>query len=168
MRTAFATLGHVVATLETIALFLTLGVAAFISFVLIAARNLINVSYNSLEEIAVYLVLWMVFIGMAAADRTRSNIRIDILMHVLPERYARILQRIADALTSLLALILAYYALDAVLFSYSINERAVSSLEVKIWWLMVVMPAAFLLVAIRAAIRTVIPPETVISLESAH
>ena len=110
----------------------------------------------------------MVFIGMAAADRARSNISIDILMHVLPERGARSLRRFADMLTAGLALFLAWHALQAVMFSHRIGERAVSTLEIKIWPLMAVMPVCFLIVAFRATCRTVWPPADARTLESAH
>ena len=158
----------ILGVVETIGLVVTLGVAALISFLLIAARNLVNVSYNSFEEISVYLVFWMVFIGMAAADRARANISIDILMHVLPKRGTDMLRRFADMLTAALALFLAWQALEAVLFSHRIGERAVSTLEVQIWPLMAIMPVCFLIVAFRASYRTIWPPAESRALESAH
>ena len=168
MRRVIERLDRLLAALELALLVATLGGAAAISFALIAMRNLAGVSYNSLEQIAVYLALWMVFIGSAAADRAGISIRIDILMHALPSRQAARLQRVADGLTAILAGSLAWYSLDAVLFSYRINERAVSTLDVKIWILMTVMPAAFLLIALRAALRTAAPRTGDVVLVSAH
>ncbi|MEM6849449.1 MAG: TRAP transporter small permease [Pseudomonadota bacterium] len=159
---------RVAAAIVTSFLAVSIGGAALLALSLIVFRNLINVSYNALEEISVYLILWMVFVGMAAAERTRSNISIDILSHALPPRSAAILQRIADALTALLALVLTWAAYDAVMFSRMINERAVSSLEVKIWPLMAIMPVAFALVAVRSGARALVPQPSERALESAH
>ncbi|MEM9223097.1 MAG: TRAP transporter small permease [Pseudomonadota bacterium] len=168
LRAFVSSAGRVAAVIETAFLAVSLGGAAVLAIFLILFRNVVNVSYNAMEEIAVYLVLWMVFVGMAAAERTRSNIAIDILSHALPPRAAAVLQRIADSLTAILAAVLTWASYDAVMFSRMINERAVSTLEIKIWPLMAIMPVAFGLVTLRAGARAAFPQARERALESVH
>lgn len=139
--------------IETAVVSFCLGISALMAFALIAGRNLLDRSYNALEEISVYLLIWMVFAGMAVADRARQHISIDLVYHLIPRFWQDALQRTADALQGLVSMALAWYCLDAVLFSWRIGERSVSSLEQPIWVLMVIMPVTFLVVGIRSFAR---------------
>ncbi|MDJ0951104.1 MAG: TRAP transporter small permease [Alphaproteobacteria bacterium] len=154
IRRIIRRLDGVLSRVETALVSGCLGFAALTAFGLIAGRNLLNRSYNALEEISVYLIIWMVFAGMMLADRARQHISIDIVHYIIPAHWQGPLQRIADGFQALVCLGLAWFSLDAVRFSWRIGERSVSTLEQPIWVLMSIMPLAFLVVGLRSLARS--------------
>ena len=57
---------------------LTLALAAGLTLLTIVGRNFLGIGFGGLEELSVYLLIWMVFIGMAQADRLGAHIAIDV------------------------------------------------------------------------------------------
>ena len=139
---------------EVIAIGLALGIASLLNVIQVVARYFFNVSFNTFDEISVYLMISVVFIGMARADSLKQNISVDIAHSILGKRTARKLHRVSDALLCVIAFLLMYFTFDSVLFSKMIGESSVSSLGIAIWPIMAVMPASFLLVGIRAGLRS--------------
>jgi TRAP-type C4-dicarboxylate transport system permease small subunit len=146
-------LDRALAALETGMIVLLLGAAAILNFSQVAARYLLDLSISSFEEISVYLIIWMVFLGAAHADRLGQNISLDLAYEYLPETAQRTLWRIADGALAALAAMLAYSAFDAVAFSRMLGETSVSRLSAPIWIIMAVMPAGFGIIALRAGAR---------------
>jgi C4-dicarboxylate transporter DctQ subunit len=147
-------LDRALAGLEFGLIVLLLGFAAILNVSQVAARYFLNLSISSFEEISVYLIIWMVFVGASHAERLGQNISLDLAHEYLPETARRMLWRIADGALAILALVLAYSAFDAVAFSKMLGETSVSRLSAPIWIIMAVMPASFVVIALRAGGRT--------------
>lgn len=145
--------GLAFAELTLIATFITL--AAVLNFAPVVARYVLNLSASKLEEISVYLVVWVIFIGAAHADRIGQHISLDLVYSVISDRWRKRLWRVADFLLALTAFVLAYRSFEAVMFSKMIGETSVSTLAAPIWIIMSVMPAAFLMIAVRSLVRTI-------------
>ena len=60
-------------------------------------RYALNDSAAWTEEIARYLLISMVFIGIAASVRTNRHIHVDLLYRYLPARVCRVLSTLVDA-----------------------------------------------------------------------
>ena len=148
-------MARLLARIETAMLALTLALAAGLTLLTIAGRNFLGIGFGGLEELSVYLLIWMVFAGMAQADRLGAHIAIDVVPHLLAPGPSRMLARLVDAFQGVLALVLAWVTFDATHFSWMLGETSVQSLEAPIWIVMVVMPPAFLLVAARSLARAV-------------
>ena len=146
---------RLLARVETAMLALTLAVAAGLTLLTIIGRNFLGIGFGGLEELSVYLLIWMVFAGMAQADRLGAHIAIDVVPHILAPGATRILARVVDALQGVLALVLAWVTFDATHFSWMLEETSVQSLEAPIWVVMAIMPPAFLIVAVRSLVRAV-------------
>lgn len=140
--------------IEEIAIALALGVASLLSVFQVGARYLFNLSFNTFDEISVYLMISVIFIGLVRADALRENISVDILHSLLSKSTARKLFRISDGLLCVIAFSLTYFTADSVMFSKMIGETSVSSLGVMIWPIMAVMPISFCIVGIRAGLRS--------------
>jgi len=151
--TLLARLDRGVAAIEAAIVGLCLITGAVLNFLLVVGRYLLDLSLSSFEEISVYLILWMTFVGLIAADRGHQHIRIDILHHVATETWRSWLERFNDFAKASIGLTLAWLSLEEVLFSYAIGERAVTALETPIWLVMAVMPPAFLLFGLRNLVR---------------
>jgi len=142
------------ASFENLLIFTLLSVAAALNFSQVPARYLFGLSFSSAEEISVFLMLWMVLVGMVRADRLGQNISIDILHNFLSEKPRQILWRFSDALLACIAFVIAWHAVDAVVFAHMIGERSVSKLAAPIWLPMMIIPSAFTIVGVRALLRS--------------
>jgi TRAP-type transport system small permease protein len=72
---------------------------AIVTFLQFFSRYVLNDSFAWTEEIDRYLLMWLTFIGSAVVFRRRTNIAVDILPYMLPEKAARILRAISDCIT---------------------------------------------------------------------
>lgn len=146
---------HALGFLESVLIVGLLSVAVILNFAQITARYVFGFSASSLEEISVYLIVWMVFVGVVHADRLSQNISLDIVYNYVTDGAKRTLWRFCDALLAVTAFALAAYGLEAVAFSHMIGETSVSKLSAPIWVIMVVIPVSFALIGLRAAVRAV-------------
>ncbi|MBL8381708.1 MAG: TRAP transporter small permease [Burkholderiales bacterium] len=135
---------------------LLLGVSVLLNFALVVSRYVFSHSVNQLEELSVYLAIWLVFVGAVACDRRRQHIALDIVYHLLPPARQEVLRRVADFLQGCLCLYLAWLTLKTVLFTYQLGEVSLSSLRAPVWLLMAVMPPAFALIGLRSLLRGVV------------
>lgn len=140
---------------EGFLIFILLSAAAVLNFSQVPARYLFGLSFSSAEEISVFLMLWMVFVGMARADRLGQNISIDIVHNFLSEKPRQMLWRISDVLLTGIAFVIAWHAADAVAFSHMLGERSVSKLAAPIWLPMTIIPVTFAVVGVRAMLRAI-------------
>lgn len=146
-------MSRLLARIETLVLALTLALAAGLTLLTIVGRNFLGVGFGGLEELSVYLLIWMVFTGMAQADRLGAHIAIDVAPHLLGPGASRVLARLVDGLQGALALVLAWVAFDATMFSWMLGETSVQTLQAPIWIVMAVMAPAFLVVGARSLAR---------------
>lgn len=75
------------------AVFWAMGIVVFLQFF---SRYVLNDSAAWTEEIARYLLMWVTFIGAATVMRRRTNIAVEVLMHMLPEGPQRLLRFLID------------------------------------------------------------------------
>lgn len=127
--------------------------AVSLNVVLVIGRFAFNYSANAMEELSVYAVIWMVFLGTLVSDRQGSHINIDILYHFVGPRAKLHLRRVANFLQGAVCLALAYLTLRTVIFTFQIGEVSLSTLRAPVWLLMAVMPPTFLVLAVRGFAR---------------
>ena len=72
-------------------------------------RYALNDSASWTEEIARYLLIAMVFVGVSAAVRTSRHIHVDLVYRLIPRRAGRVLSTIVDAVR------IAFFSFAAVL-----------------------------------------------------
>ena len=143
------------ADVETWMVALLLGASVLLNFSLVVSRYVFSYSVNQLEEISIYLAIWLVFVGAVACDRRGQHIALDIVYHLLGPARRILLKRVADLLQSCLCLYMAWLTLGTVLFTYRLGEVSLSSLRAPVWFLMLVMPPCFLILALRSLGRAI-------------
>jgi len=146
---------HVLGIFESTLIVALLGVAVMLNFAQITARYVFGFSASSLEEISVYLVMWMVFVGVVHADRLGQNIALDIVYNYASDTAKKNMWRFCDGLLAITAFALAIYGLESVMFSHMIGETSVSKLSAPIWLIMSVIPVSFALIGLRAVGRVI-------------
>ena len=153
MRRILDRFDRAIARVDTLLAGACLLAAVMLNVVLVIGRFAFNYSANAMEELSVYAIIWMVFLGTLVTDRQGSHINIDILYHFVQPTMRERLRRIANLLQGVVCLALAGLTLKTVVFTYQIGEVSLSTLAAPVWVLMAVMPPTFLVLAVRGFAR---------------
>jgi C4-dicarboxylate transporter DctQ subunit len=104
-------------------------------------------SYSSIwgEEIVRYSFIYLAWIGAAAAVKERAHIRIDVVMHYLPQRPKAMMYIFGDLVMFLVAIVALYTSLETVHVSATFGSVTDGLRISKVWFLMAV-PLGFALV----------------------
>ncbi|WMD20161.1 TRAP transporter small permease [Achromobacter seleniivolatilans] len=78
-----------------LAMFWTMALLVFLQFF---SRYVLNDSYAWTEELAVYCLIGVVFLGAAMCVRACRHIQVDFLYRYLPKRVGRVLSTVIDIL----------------------------------------------------------------------
>lgn len=153
MRHLLARVDRALSRVDSFLVGACLLLAVTLNVALVIGRFAFNYSANAMEELSVYAVIWMVFLGTLVSDRQGSHINIDILYHFVGPRTKELLRRLANLLQGVVCLTLAFLTLKTVTFTFDIGEVSLSTLRIPVWLLMMVMPPTFLMLAIRGFAR---------------
>ncbi len=82
---------------ESICAVLAIGLSALI-FTQVVMRYAFDSPLTWIDEISIYCMIWMVYIGASLAVRERAHIRVFSLLFVLPRRWASVLLVASDAI----------------------------------------------------------------------
>ena len=84
---------------------------AFIVFLQFFTRYVLNDSFAWTEEIARYLLMVLTFLGSAIVVRKGAHIAVEVLLHFLPPRGARILLAIVEVIQAVFIGLLFYFSI---------------------------------------------------------
>ena len=107
-------------------------------------------SYSSIwgEEVARYAFIYLAWIGASAAVRDRAHIRIDVLLHYLPQRGKAFIYLFGDVATMFLAVIALYWSVHPVLISIEFGS-VTHGLGISKGWFLAAVPIGFSLMLFR-------------------
>jgi C4-dicarboxylate transporter DctQ subunit len=107
-------------------------------------------SYSSIwgEEIVRYSFIYLAWIGAAAAVKERAHIRIDVIMHYLPQRPKTLMYIFGDLVMFFVAIIALYWSMETVHVSAKFGSVTDGLRISKVWFLMAV-PMGFALIVWR-------------------
>ena len=133
-------------------------IAMLAAMVLLAAaqilfRNFLDMSIYGADQLLRLLVLWVAFMGAVAASREGKHIHVDAIARWLPGRVRAGVGALADLFTLAVCLLLAWQALRFMQSARASGEMAFGSLPV--WAAETILPLAFVLIALRYALRFV-------------
>jgi TRAP-type C4-dicarboxylate transport system permease small subunit len=94
---------------------LLLAVVVLIVLIQVVGRYVLQMSLSWPEELARYVLVWLAFLGVAAAAAARSQIVVDTLLELVPARVRRVMQIVA-ALGGLVAVGLLVWTSQPLLF----------------------------------------------------
>ena len=101
------------------------------------------------EEVAIYAMVWIVFIGGSAVMRTGGHIAVDLLPLALSAPQRRYLQAVALTLAFCFFAVFCYYSLQHTLRTRALGQ-VTPVLLAPMWLAYLAMPVGSLLMAIRA------------------
>ncbi|WP_407333604.1 TRAP transporter small permease [Enterovibrio sp. 27052020O] len=107
-------------------------------------------SYSSIwgEEVARYAFIYLAWIGASAAVKERAHIRIDVLLHYLPNRGKAVIYLFGDVVTLVVALFALYWSIHPILVSLKFGS-VTHGLGISQAWFMAAVPLGFSLMLYR-------------------
>jgi TRAP-type C4-dicarboxylate transport system permease small subunit len=105
---------------------------------------------NEISEAMLYLVTMLTAPWLL---RRGQHIRVDIVLRVVPRKAGWILEWLSDALGLACCLAIAYYGARAALASFNAGSVSIKTLVTPEWWLLSVLPVAFLALSIEMLFR---------------
>ena len=105
---------------------------------------------NEISEAMLYLVTMLTAPWLL---RRGQHIRVDIVLRAVPKRVGWIFEWGVDALGLACCLAIAYYGARAALASFKAGSVSIKTLVTPEWWLLSVLPVAFLALSIEMLFR---------------
>jgi TRAP-type C4-dicarboxylate transport system permease small subunit len=137
---------------ENALLVLLLGVMMLLATAQIVLRIFFDTGIIWADELLKILVLWIALVGAVAASRSRRHIRIDVLSHFVPERYARVPGLVVDAFAAFVCGLIAWHSWRYIHLTIESGDTLL--VGVPAWAVQGVLPAAFALMCYRHALES--------------
>lgn len=142
-----------------------LKLAAMIGAALIALTVFTTVGDVIARQIGSKLFFWQVdFVELALMSSAfliapwllsrGAHVRVDIAITLLPDRMGRALNRLANAIGTVICIILAVFAIQEVFGSAARGSLIIRAFVIQEWWMLAFAPFAFVTLAIEFALRT--------------
>jgi TRAP-type C4-dicarboxylate transport system permease small subunit len=105
---------------------------------------------NEISEAMLYLVTMLTAPWLL---RRGQHIRVDIVLRAVPKRVGWMFEWTVDALGFACCALIAYYGARAALASYLGGSLSIKTLITPEWWLLSVLPVAFLALSVETVFR---------------
>jgi TRAP-type C4-dicarboxylate transport system permease small subunit len=142
--------------IENGALVITMAALVGVATVQLVLRSGFSSTLVWADEFQHIAVLWLALLGAIAAARTDKHLRIDVAHKLLGPRLRELTSAVASLVVVVVASVLSYEAGRFTAQAYSFGDTVMG--DVKQWPFLVIMPAAFGLIALyylRNAVRQV-------------
>ena len=120
----------------------------------IVLRNLFESGIVWGDILVRILVLWVGLAGAMVASRKSNHINIDILSRYLPKRAGSAIKSAVEFLTAAVCSVAAFYTLRFVKIEF--EEGGMAFAQVPIWVCEAIIPIAFIVIALRYFILSII------------
>jgi TRAP-type transport system small permease protein len=147
-----AAFGRLFEALALIAAFILLAMVILITADIVL-RNVTRGGFvwaNEISEYALYLITLLVAPWLLRRGR---HIRLDLVLVMLPDRVAWLLEATADAVGVAVSLVLVRYGFAMTYDSWRLGSITIKNLIFPEWWLLAPLPATFLLLAVEFVFR---------------
>ena len=127
-------------------------------------RNLFDTGIVWSDILVRILVLWVGLAGAMMASRRGNHINIDIMERFLPERAKVVVNFVVEVFTASICAIVAYYSLQFVQMEFADGGMAFA--KVPAWLCEAIIPFAFLVIAIRYVLLSIINLKRIVKFRS--
>lgn len=105
---------------------------------------------NEISEGMLYLIALLTAPWLM---RKGQHVRVDVLLRVVPARLGWTLEWVVDALAMACCAVITYYGVRAALGSWQAGSLSIKTLVTPEWWLLSVLPLAFLALTLEMSFR---------------
>ena len=116
-------LNGLVATLQVLTAVLLI-IAVALNFANIMGRYMFNAPIASAEEVMLFLLVAVVFLGNGLVSWEGRQIRMDVVLHVLPPAVRRLLEVFADLTMMVVSVVLIVFAWPVIDMLYDFDQRS--------------------------------------------
>lgn len=127
--------------------------AALIVFAGVVMRNIFSTSPSWIAELPTQMIVWAVFLALAASFSRGAELGLDILVRRLPPRVQWTLDRIGALAMLLIALMLCWLGGELVYRQYVIGAVTASATRTPLWLITSAMPVGCAMLALHTAAR---------------
>lgn len=120
--------------LESTICMVLLSVFTVILFIQVVMRYVFNNSLSWSEELARYLFIWLVFIGISYGAKQMKHLKIDVFLNVFPKKFRPYVIIFADVVVLVFAVIVIYSAYTIVM-QYMKMGSSSPALRIPTWFI---------------------------------
>jgi C4-dicarboxylate transporter DctQ subunit len=107
-----------------------------------------NDSLTFADEIGRFLVIIVTFIGASYAAREGRHIRMSAIYDLMPQKVRKVMMILISGITSVVLLIIAYYALLYAIFIFN-NGRVSNALQLPMYYIYIFVPIGLTLTSVQ-------------------
>lgn len=133
----------------------TFGVVIWAVF----CRYVLNSSLLWGEELARYLSIWMICLGLGLAHRRGAHVAVDSALGWIPRLPRRVVSTVSEAVTLVLCLLITWFSWLAAQGNFLTGQLS-PAMGIEIAWIYLAIPVGFLLMSAQSVIRLIAPDET--------
>lgn len=137
---------------ENAALVILLGALMLLAVGQIAMRIFFSTGFIWADELVKLIVLWITLVASVAAARSDRHLRIDVVSHFVPARYARFPRLIVDAFAAFMCGMLAWQSWRYLQLTIEFEETVL--IDVPAWIAYGLLPLSFVLMCYRFIVMT--------------
>jgi TRAP-type transport system small permease protein len=152
MTRASAAFARLLDALAALAALILLAMVAMVTADIVL-RNIADRGLIWANEISEYALYVMTLLTAPWLLRRGQHVRLDIILTLVPQRVAWLMEALGDVLGFAVSLIMVGYGTAMTLDSARIGAITIKNLVFPEWWLLALLPAAFVLVAIEFVFR---------------
>ena len=134
--------------IEAKVLVASLAFTVAIIFFQIIMRSVFNSSLSWSEELARYVFIWQIWLGMSVGLRDNKHIRVELIFNFVKGKGAKCLNIIASVLCIILCVFLVYYGGKIVLNSFNKNTLS-AAMRMPLWIVYMALPFSCLVTGLR-------------------
>lgn len=136
--------------LETAFIGAALAFSCALLFVNVILRYVFLAPMAGVEEVSLYLLVWIVFVGSSVAMRTRGHVAIDLVPRALPPAQRRRLALLVGILVLIFLAVFFYYSLAHTL-SVRASGQVTPITQAPMWITYLAMPVGSALMFLRTS-----------------
>lgn len=93
-----------------------------VCFLQVITRYGLNFTYRWVEELAIWSMIWMIYLGSVLAINTGQHPRIDALLNILPYKTKNIIEACNCLICAGITAVLSYQTINVMIFSFPIRS----------------------------------------------
>jgi TRAP-type C4-dicarboxylate transport system permease small subunit len=139
--------------LENAALVILLGALMLLAVAQIVLRLFFSFGFVWADELVKLFVMWIALIASIAASRSDRHLRIDMLSHFAPEKFARFPRIVVDAFAAFMCGVLAWHSWRYVQLTIDFDDTVL--INTPAWLAYILLPLSFVLMSYRFVLTTI-------------
>ena len=121
-----------------------LSITSILVLINVFTRYFLSFTFNWTEEVAVGSFVWVIFLGLANAYKTKGLIGVEVLTNLVPDKYQPIVLMVTSAVVTILSSAMFYLSF----LYFNTSTKITAALEVSYKYIYVAIVISFALITI--------------------